>query len=410
VSDYYAGGTVGEWELLCDKSGQPIRGLGGCFSSTGREIAFFTESGPDKRSDIFLAQRARLHEPFGNPTRVNPIRGPDRPTWPCFARGDRELYFNQEPAQENRLSLGTIKRTVRRVPGESFGSTLEVPGLPRVTQRCCFSPDGLNVYYISEEKHAICRATRRLSDEPFQEFVTNLTWDPKTTRIGMNPVAATDKGTVLFTWVVEEEVWLAAARTSGSAMGYKTPEKLVKLGLSPLQAPGEKLVQAPALSINPEASLLLGRGPDLAVMPLAESDRRKIRDRLEQAPDGGQASRSPAQTPARKREDKLEDLLQPGTVWKGKFSFVDGKLDGELTITIKTRDGNKFIGVHDANSVRGRYTPEIKGIVKVNYLEYSPTVETKPFKVTGSLYQGVLEMRFLSWDNKLANVKPKLQK
>jgi hypothetical protein len=109
------------------------------------------------------------------------------------------------------------------------------------------------------------------------------------------------------------------------------------------------------------------------------------------------------------RPAQLEDLLKPGVKIQGTWSFTTRKLDGQFTLTIRKRSGNRFEAWYKAAAVNAPPLEwPVEGTVKGNSISFTSIAETKGFRVSGSKKGRDVNLIFTSWDKHRAIMKARI--
>jgi hypothetical protein len=107
----------------------------------------------------------------------------------------------------------------------------------------------------------------------------------------------------------------------------------------------------------------------------------------------------------------LSELLSDGTLLSGDYKFANAKVPpGEVTVTIKSRDGQKFKGTHAAVTKNIRTTAEIEGEIDGNRIAYKRIGTGPKFGVTGTMNGETVECEFTDEAGDVASMRLKVAK
>ncbi len=123
---------------------------------------------------------------------------------------------------------------------------------------------------------------------------------------------------------------------------------------------------------------------------LAEADNETLRKEIA-------ALKSKAGGAGKEKPRTLSELLSDGAVLPGDFRFLNAKISaGEVTVTIKSRNGKQFRGMHYAKNKEGELNVEIEGEINANRFGYKAINTAHKFTVTGILKGESLECIFVN--------------
>lgn len=105
----------------------------------------------------------------------------------------------------------------------------------------------------------------------------------------------------------------------------------------------------------------------------------------------------------------LENLLVPGSVWKGIIEFPDGKRRGHLEIYVLERASHTFTAIHVYRfhqNKPARYLRRVQGAVTGTEIQYKVTnAEQRDRNITGTWNGAALEITFADQNGTLAEGK-----
>lgn len=111
----------------------------------------------------------------------------------------------------------------------------------------------------------------------------------------------------------------------------------------------------------------------------------------------------------RERARTLSDILQDGATIAGDFRFTNVKVaPGEISLTVKDREGKKFRGTYRAKSHQSEFVSDVEGEITGDQITFKGVKSVHKFTVTGAVKGESLPCTFVDDDGGRAEMTFKL--